>query len=242
MKQDVVPSVKRISRKDFLEKYWRYKPGEHVTFIAPTQNGKTTMIFDLLKHTPLQDKEHPPVVLVMKPKDPLVLKKVKELDYKVVRNWPPVPTPWDKKNGYALWPKHTFDPDQDDELHKPIMRRALLHSYKRGNTKVVADETYGVANDLGLGKDLTAIHSRGAAMGVGLWCATQKPTHIGLWAYSQAEHLFIGYDPDARARDRFKEIGGVDPEIVKHYAARLRKFEWLYFRRSDRVLCVIEAE
>lgn len=240
--EEALPVVKQIGRQDFLENYWHYKAGEHVTFLAPTQNGKTTMIFDLLKHTHLGKDDHPPIVLVVKPRDPTVTEKLKQLDYRIVRSWPPVPSPWKPKPaGYGLWPKHSFDPDADDEAHKPIMRRAILGAYRKGNTILVADETYGLMQDLGLGNEITKVHSRGAGMGVGIWCATQKPTHIGTWAYSQAEHLFIGYDPDKRARDRFSEIGGVDPDLVKHVAANLGKFEWLYIRRTGRVMAIIKA-
>jgi hypothetical protein len=239
----VLPTVKHISRKDFLERHWRYKPGEHVTFIAPTQNGKTTMIFDLLAHTHFPEGVNPPIVLVIKPKDPLVAKKIKAMKYRKVQTWPAIKSPWNPNpKGYALWPKHTFDPDVDDAMHKRIMQTALRHTYKKGNTTIVADETYGLIEDLGLSKDITRIHTRGAAMGTGLWVATQKPTHIGRWAYGQAEHLFVGFDPDQQSRERFGEIGGVDPKLVQREAAKLKKFEWLYFRRSDRVLCVIEAE
>lgn len=106
----------------------------------------------------------------------------------------------------------------------------------------MADETYGLVNELGLHKLVTAVHSRGAGMGTGIWCMSQKPTHIGTWAYGQAEHLFLGNDPDKRARDRFSEIGGVDPDVVKHYVASLEKYEWFYIRRTDRVMCIISAE
>lgn len=244
MKDDVtLQRVKHIPRQEFLTRYWRYKPGEHVTFIAPTQNGKTTMIFDLLAHTHFPEGVNPPVVLVIKPRDPLVAKKIKELKFRKVQSWPPVKTPWNPKpRGYALWPRHTFDPDVDDEQHRKIMKYALQHTYKKGNTTLIADETYGLMEDLKLGRDITRIHTRGAAMGTGLWVATQKPTHIGRWAYGQAEHLFVGFDPDQQSRERFGEIGGVDPKLVQREAARLQKFEWLYFRRSDRVLCVIEAQ
>lgn len=237
-----LPQVKHIGRDEFLRRYWKYQPGEHVTFIAPTQNGKTTMIFDLLKHTHFTKKDNPPIVLVMKPRDGQVDKKIKELKFRKVRSWPVVPSIYNPNpKGYAVWPKHTFERERDDEEHARIMRYVLNHSYKRGNTTIIADETYGLVNELKLGPDITRIHSRGASMRTGIWCATQKPTHIGTWAYGQAEHLFIGFDPDEGARERFGEIGGVDPKLVEHEASKLRKFEWLYFRRSDRVLCVIEA-
>lgn len=211
--------------------------------LAPTQNGKTTLGFDLLKHRTPTKQENPPLVLVLKPRDATVAHKIKELKYKVIRQWPPMPSIWNPKpRGYALWPKHTFDPEIDDVRLRHVMRKAVLDSYRKGDRILFADETYGLVNELKLHKDITAVHSRGAGMGLGIWCMTQKPSHIGLWAYSQAEHLFLGYDPDENARKRFSEIGGVDPDIVKYYVARLQKHEWFYIRRGDRSMCIIEAD
>lgn len=233
-----VEELETFSRREFLTERWDYRPGEHVTILAPTQNGKTTMIFDLLAHIPKM--KHPPVMLIMKPRDGTVSKGIKKLGYKRVKTWPPVPT-WKKPPGYALWPKHTFDPETDDEMMRPHMRRALIGSYKSGDTVVVADETLGLTDDLRLGTEIRAIHTRGAGMGVGIWCATQKPTHIGTWAYNNAEHLFLGYDPDKKNRERFAEIGGVNPDTVKYHVERLGQYQWVYIRRRGRRVCKIDA-
>jgi hypothetical protein len=236
-----VVNIARFGRQEFLTERWNYGAGEHVTMLAPTQNGKTTTTFDLLKHVPKQ--KNVPVMLVMKPRDPTVSRGIKALKYRTVRAWPPLPSLWrPKPPGYALWPSHTFDPDKDDVLLKREMRKAVLDCYRKGDVIIVADETYGLVNELKLERELTAVHSRGAGMGVGLWCMTQKPTHIGLWAYSQAEHLFLGYDPDKRARQRFTEIGGVDPDLVEECVKGLGKYEWLYIKRTGPTMCVIEAK
>lgn len=228
-----------FGREEFMSERWDYRPGEHVTILAPTQNGKTTLIGQLLAHIP--ELKNPPVMLVMKPRDPTVDKLLKQLKYRKVRTWPPPPSLWQPKPpGYALWPKHTFDPDRDDEIMYAQMRRALLGAYKSGDTVVVADETFGLVEDLNLGGELTKIHTRGAGMGAGIWCATQKPTHIGTWAYNNAAHLFLGYDPDRKNRERFAEIGGVNPDTVKYHVERLDEFQWLYIRRRNRRLCLID--
>lgn len=38
----------KVSRQDFLDNRWEYRPGEHVTFIGNTGSGKTYMAFQLL--------------------------------------------------------------------------------------------------------------------------------------------------------------------------------------------------
>ena len=231
----------RVGRQEFLEEIWDPSDGEHVTFIAPTQNGKTTMIGDLLAHLPAQ--KNPPVMLVMKPRDPVVDKIRKRLHYRKIRSWPPpvLSRYAARPPGYVLWPRHTFDPDRDDALLRQEMRKAILGSYKDGDRVVVADETYGLVNELGLQREMTAVHTRGAGMGVSLWCAAQGPKFVGTWLYSQAEYLFIGYDPDERARDRFEEIGGFQPGVISQESAKLQKFEWLFLQRTGRKMCIIGA-
>jgi hypothetical protein len=218
---------------------WSYEKGEHVSLIGPTGSGKTTLSYQLLQHT--ATTENPAVVLVMKPKDFTVKHFSKQAGYRTVPVWPPTPSIWQpgKKPGYVLWPKHSFDPDVDDERHYGIFRHAILDSYRRGNRIIFADEAYSLVNELGLERELITIWSKGRSMNTGLWAATQKPTHVPLWMYSQPEHLFLAYDPDRRARERFSEIGGVDPDLVKSTVMELAKHEWLYIHRAQRAMCVV---
>lgn len=225
-------------RPGFFGSLWTYEAGEHVSFLGPTGSGKTTLSYQLLSHSASEDL--PAVVLVMKPRDATVEKFTKAQRYRLVRDWPPVPQPWRKKPaGWTLWPRHTDDPDADDIHHREVFRRAIRGNYLNGDRIVFADEVYSLAEELGLTRDLIRVWSKGRSMGCGLWGATQKPTHVPLWMYSQAEHLFLAHDPDRRAQDRFGEIGGVDPDQVRGIVAQLPKFHWLYIRRADRTMCVV---
>lgn len=238
--REVMPELEVVPRGEFLTQMWpvNYATGHHVTIIAPTQNGKTYLGFQLLQH--VVPPRNPPVVLVMKPRDAEVTKWAKTLDYRRIQAWPPAPSIWrGPAPGYVLWPRHTYDPDIDDARMYREFRKAILGRYKQGNSIVVADEVLGLVDELKLGKEIRAVHTRGSGMGLGIWCMTQKPSHVGGWVYSQAEHLFLGNDPDKRNRERFAEIGGVDPEVVKHYVATLPRYCWLYIRRTGRRMCIV---
>jgi len=50
----------------------------------------------------------------------------------------------------------------------------------------------------------------------------------------------VAYTPDEADRDRYSEIGGVNPRIVKAVTAALPKYHWLYIRRTNRAMCIIE--
>lgn len=233
--------VESFPRDEFLTERWNYRAGEHVTILGPTGTGKTYLAYQLLKAT--ATPKLPGVVLVMKPRDKTVADWTKTTGFRRVRSWPPTLSIWnprEKPPGWVLWPKHTFDPDRDDAILYAEFRRAILDSYKRGNRIVFADEMYGLSHELGLDRECVTIWTRGRSMGTGIWCASQKPTHIPLHAYNQAEHLFLARDPDKRARDRFSEIGGVDPDLLKETVLQLEKHEWLYVRRDGPVMCVVQ--
>lgn len=237
-----------IPRDVFLHEYFTYRPGEHLTLLGPTQSGKSTLAFQLLKVTTYP--KLPGVVLVMKPRDQVVSNMATTLDYQIIRDWPP-PLQHRRRiktrgrveivmpNGWMVWPKHSFDPERDDAHMYAVFRRTLIGNYKRGNVVLFADEVYGLAKELHLERELNAIWSRGAAMGCGLWASSQRPYSIPQWAYSSPEHIFLANDPDKRDRDRYREIGGVDPELVEAVTRSLPKYCWLYIRRTGPQMCIV---
>jgi len=236
------PRPETFSREEFLINRWQYRASDHVTILGPTDCGKTTLGYQLLEQS--ATPKLPALTMVMKPKDDTVTRWNKQLGLRVVRHWPPPPSIWEPgrpKVGWCLWPKHTFDPDRDDYLLHVQFRSAILDSYKRGNRIIFGDEVYGLAEELKLSRELVTVWSRGRSMKTGLWAASQKPTHIPLWAYSMAAHLFLYFDPDKRARERFSEIGGVDPQLVARTVMDLDEHQALYIRRRGGAMCIVDA-
>lgn len=234
--------VQSFTREEFLRDRFWYRPGEHLTIISPTDAGKTTLAFQLAGRVATPDL--PAIVMVRKARDATVTRWAAQLGYRRVRTWPPLPSPWAwNPPGYVLWPRVTFDPRRDRGEQYKQFRSAIMHSYKKGNRIIFADELFQLTRILGLGDELDELWTGGRSMGCGLWTATQSPVHISGFAYNQAAHLFIGHDPDKRRRLRFAEIGGVDPDIVMAVVVQLRKYEWLYIRRHGRdgaELCVVD--
>jgi energy-coupling factor transporter ATP-binding protein EcfA2 len=234
-----LPEVERFDRMEFIEERFHYSKGEHVSFLGPTGSGKTTLALQLMKKA-TSDKL-PGIILVMKPRDDTATKFTKELGYRRVRTWPPPVSIYQprKPPGWTLWPKFTFDPDTDDENMYVQFRSCILDSYKKGNRVLFGDEAYSLAKELGLEKEMITLWTKGRSMGCGLWAATQKPSHVPLWMYSQAQHLFLHNDPDERARKRYDEIGGVDPKLVISVVSKLKKHEWLYICRDGPVMAIV---
>lgn len=227
-----------VPRDYFLTHTWDHRRGEHVTIIGPTGAGKTLLGYQLLQHS--TNREYPGVVAVMKPRDSTATAWNKALGYKKIRAWPPVATRWKpiRPPGWTLWPSHTFNADVDDARLQLEFTRALRDVYRRGGI-FFPDEGAGLAKDLHMYNDMRAVWQRGRSMDASIFCASQRPVDLPPYAYNCAQHLFLAYDADKRNRDRFVEIGGVDSRTVEHEVMGLEKFEWLYIRRDDRLMCIV---
>lgn len=232
------PPVRRDDRAFFLDHVWDYQPGEHVTILGPTGSGKTHLAQELLERS--ATPEMPAVMLVLKPKDPLVERWAKKVAFKKVTVWPQPPSPWrtSPPPGYVLWPRHAFRVAQDRENHLRVFETAIMDSYRKGNRIVFADEVSGLQR-LGLTDELETVWERGRSQPCGLWAATQRPTHISSHAYVEPTHIFVSYVGDKRAQERLAEISGVDYKLVRHTVANLGHWEWLYIHRPTRRMCII---
>lgn len=239
-------------RKEFVNERFTYKAGQHIVFAGPSQNGKTTLAFDLLEVS--ASPQLPAYVVVSKPEDKVTAKRGKELEYRRVSEWPPRTTMKEvfdgKPSGYLIWPKFG-DMNTDVENAARVTRDFLAATYADGARKkkaiMVLDDTYLKSRVLGLDREMTTIHAMAGAMGIGAWTFVQKVTGAGettLIAYSSAEHMFLFNEPNKAYREKFGEIGGFDPKRIEAIVMSLRKekYECLYLRRSGRHLCIVAGE
>lgn len=239
-----------IDREEFKTKRFDYKAGQHVLFAGPSQNGKTSLAFDLLEYC--ASPKLPAYVVVSKPTDSVTEKRGQDLNYRRVSDWPPKITFKElkegKPNGYLLWPKFG-DMEKDVPNAREITYRFLAQTYADGARRkkaiIVLDDTYLKAKVLGLDREMTTIHAMAGAMGIGAWTFVQKATGAGettLMAYGAAEHVFLFNEPDANYRKRYGEIGGVDPKLVERTVMTLDKYQCLYIKRTGRFMCVVDSE
>jgi len=225
--------VARIPRETFLTEYFDYQPGEHVSFIEPTQQGKTHLAYQCLDQAMARYPHLRTVSLMPKSRDPATAGWAQRLDMKVIGGWPP-PKNWlrEKPRGYVLWPPHLKNaPVEVNRAHlAPVFRQCLADQFREGNAITLADDVYLTAVLLGLNPDLEEHWTAGAGGGVGLWSTNQKPSgtigggSVSSFVYNSPAHLFLGHDPDARNRKRFSEIGGVDPALVTETVMGLQKY------------------
>lgn len=209
-----------------------------MSFIGPTGSGKTHLALPLLARSVREGL--PGYITVMKPRDKTVGDFLKAHDgWKRILTYPPPPAVGKRPRGYVVWPHHTNDPEADERRHEEIFRRMHRQLYVKGDSIIFDDEAVSLVREMNMRADLVRIWTKGRSIGAGLWAATQRPSLVPLEMYDQAEHLFLAHDADRRNRERFGEIGGVDPDMVMWVVEHLPKWHWLYIRRSDRTMCVV---
>lgn len=230
--------VVTIDRDDFISDYWDYRPGQHVTIIGPNGRGKSTLGLDLLGATATKDMQAH--VLVSKPRDETIDHYTKKLKYKTIETYPP---PWSfkKPNGYMVRPYQSLTDLEGDEQRLTNEFRATMRGcYASPKATIVfADEAQELQSGLKLKRECDAHWKRGRSLKSGMWALAQRSAHNSQDMYNAPEHLFLFSDPDKRNRQRFSEIGGVDPDLVMETVYELDPYQSLYIKRTGPCLCVV---
>jgi hypothetical protein len=227
------------------------KPGQHIVFAGPTQNGKTELAFCILEH--VATPEIPAYVAVSKPRDPVTTKWGAKLGYRRSNEYPPPPKlkellPEYKPSGYLIWPdmgnSETATANAANVTRK-LINGAYSDGAKGKKCILVLDDTVIKSKMLGLDTEMTTVATMAGAMGISGWFFVQKPTDAGktaLWAFSQSDHIFIARDPDKRNRERYTEIGGFDSKEVERISQTLGIYQFLYLERKHRYMCIVDSK
>lgn len=236
--------VVRFERDEFIASRWAHRWGEHVTILAPSGWGKSTLALQLLE--PLSTPRAPTWVLCMKRRDTTVSEWGKAHQFRRTEAWPPAPALDPRKPaGYLVWPKVTGKVE-DDEYRQFVAFEATIQKVRAQGkgAKVLADELADLT-DIGLRRQVSSALRQGRSEDAAIFSATQRPFDIPGLAYGQAMHLFIGNDTDKRSRDRYGEIGGIDKNLLIDLTSNLDQREFLYIRRaragSKTRMCIVGA-
>lgn len=249
-------TVPVLSRDEFLRQFKQeYNQGQHVTFLGPTQRGKTRLSQQML-HVVISP-ENPCVILAGKPpgRDSVMAGAAEKLNLRIVEEWPPTRTLRDRKrNGFVLRPHHTMtDLARDEENLKTQFRNALIGNYSSKKPVItVVDETYQVQVDMKLKREAEAALVRGAPINAE-WNLAQRGKMISYLCYDAPEWIIIFQEPTALERQRYAEIGGTDPRLVQELVKGLKTYtvstphgkgtisEALAIRRSGSQLYIVDV-
>lgn len=216
-RREILPPL--IAWSDFVPYFGaHFRQGEHITLIGRTGSGKTTLGLSLLPFRRFV------LVLATKPKDPLI-GKLKREGYYVTRKWP---VSAEIHPRVVYWPK--IERTSDVITQRDGLYDALSSVYEDGGWCVYADEIRYLAETLKLERLLQLLWLQGRSLGVSLVGGTQRPAWIPLEAFSQATHLFLWRENDARNLKRLGEIGGIDSKTLQAMVTRLdfHRHECLY--------------
>ena len=159
-----------------------WQQGEHITLVGTTGCGKTTLAQALLP------KRKFVLILATKPKDP-VIDQFKGDGYTVMRDWfafDPKTTP-----RVLLWPRPDRSIRTTRAKQKELFSQVLEDVFNAGGWCVYIDEAQYFTGDLRLEPELNHLWQMGRAMKMSLMVGNQRPRHIPLAAYSQAQHLYV---------------------------------------------------
>lgn len=216
--------LSRFRRGEFLDDIWDYQPGEHVFACESTQQGKTTLMYQLAERVLAEQETLRFASLMPKPRDPATRLWAQHLNLRITDNWPPPSRlPWQEKPaGYVVWPKHLKNADvkTNREHLSGILRKVMKEQYWKGDSVTLIDDAHLLAVLLGLNPEIEEQLTAGASMGSAAWLTNQKPSGsaatgaLTTFAYNATTHLFLGAERDERNIRRFSEIGGVDPDLI----------------------------
>lgn len=223
-----------LRRDEFLDEYWDYEPGQHVSLIQPTGGGKTHLAYQLADRALRQNPQLSFMSLMPKPKSPSTEQWAAKLNLREVDRWPaPARMFWEPKpRGHVLWPKHRKDLPAAERraLVATQLRKGMNYQYWKGDSITFADDLHVLAALMGLNPEVEEHLTAGREGGAGLWAANQKPSGtasggaVTTYFYSAPTHLFLGSDNDERNVKRFSEIGAVDPKEIASIVRSLRLY------------------
>jgi hypothetical protein len=248
--------VLRLTRDEFFQDYFDYRPGEHLSLISPTGKGKTHLAYQCLDSAMRQNPSLKVASLMPKSSDDAASDWARRLGLKETPDWPPRKKWWqDRPRGYICWPPHdpSLDAQADRDQTGSVLRRCMHQQYWQGDSITFADDIHVIAVLMGLNPECEQFWTAGRSSGAGLWSANQKPSgtlnagSVSSFSYNAPVHLLLGRDTDERNVRRFGEIGGVDPREIESIVRDLRLYqingnsvsEALYIDRRGPYMCAL---
>lgn len=252
-------TIEVVPQDDFDREFCAdYASGQHLTSLGPTGRGKTRRTRRLLKGCVSPERKGLVLHGKIRGRDPEIPDMARDLNMRIISEYPP---DWHygdrKRNGFILVPltapQETID--QENAILAAQFRRGIHANYSnvKQDTILLCDESHQAQETLKLKKDLEGPLMRGAPQ-CAEWNNIQRGRFVSYHCYDAPEHLIIFYDPDISNQKRYSEIGGVDPQYIKHVTSGLQTrtiktggkggrtatiSEALYIRRGGPYLCII---
>ena len=216
---------------EWFGKVWQ--PGEHVSVIAPTGAGKTTLVGGLL-----QLRRY---VLALDPKGGD--STLAGLGYERLAKWPGERALSEmvvsndergKPSRYVVGPR--VRRHEDHEELRAVCKQALDGSYNMGGWTTYVDELQLLSDPrmMGLRKECDRALIAARDKGLSFVSSYQSPSWVTPQAAKQATWCFISYTRDTDVVNRLAEILGRPKAEIRGAVAGLERYSWLVVGRNPR--------
>jgi hypothetical protein len=224
------PQVEGKGWDQFLEDFRaEWKPGDHIAIVAPTGQGKTTVLVSLL------DLRN--YVLAFDPKggDPTLAKT----GFPRLPNWPPPSKAYDKMANrepvkYLVGPKINKIAERPHLIS--VQERALKGAWDDSGWTVAIDELQIAADKMGQKDSIDDLLISARSRAVSVITLFQRPANVPRAAYEMASWIFLGLTLDVDTINRLAEIVGRPKYEIRGAVSGLASvdYSWLIVPNNPR--------
>jgi energy-coupling factor transporter ATP-binding protein EcfA2 len=202
-----------------------WQQGEHITLIGPTGSGKTELIIALLRH-------HRWVLFLSTKRIDKTIIPLKTMGYKTIHSSNELNP--EIHSRFIIAPKwqRKLDPVKQSAFHKKVFSDTLTRAFWQTGWTVAIDELEYINRDLQITVPVNLLLRQGRSQGNSLIVGTQRPRHVTLHAYEQADHIFIWKQGDASNVERAAEFTDLSKREVMRISSTLGKHDVLYVKKE----------
>lgn len=209
-----------VTWDEFRREHWRWRQGEHVTMVGPTESGKTTLALAII-----EDRNYV-LALATKPRDATMDRLVKRPGWRKVTTWARMPRVLGRTMRVVFWPR--FRTPDDEPAQAVEIATAMREAFAAGGWCLFIDELWYVENKLGLKRLIETWYTQGRSNGLSVLAGTQRPAFVTLLAYDQPKHVFFWRDNDERNLKRISGLNGLNSRQIRETVATLPRHHVLY--------------
>lgn len=221
---------------EFMSQDFEYLQSQHITFIAPTGQGKTTLeirLIDLRKN----------IIFLGTKSDDETQDELGPLGFHIAKSMNDVS--WDVSTRWVINPGGLRKNEEVEDMkrrQRPLYKAAIAAAYHMGSTCLVVDEGRYICDYLGLKDEVTLAYLQGRSHKTSVVMGTQRPRWVPLEAFDQATHLFFWKDNDTGNIDRIAELSGLRRQQVKQIVPRLEEYQFLYCNTRTDLMVISKVE